>query len=105
MAVETQTGTEEEELAERARAAVAEAARQLTLVTPVPDAGEEGREEPTGDALASLRALAYLGRAVEECAALAARAAAPEGAGDPPRGGAGGVSPPGARQPWPRLVV
>ncbi|WP_329237057.1 MULTISPECIES: response regulator [unclassified Streptomyces] len=104
MAVETQTSAEQEELAERARAAVAEAARLLTLGSPVPDVGEEGTDQPPSDALASLRALAYLGRAVEECAALAARAAALEGAGYPQLGRAWGVSRQGARKRWPGLV-
>ncbi|MEV3930019.1 response regulator [Streptomyces sp. NPDC053728] len=95
---------EQEELAERARVAVAEAARQLVLLTPETDAGEEGPGEPRGDALASLRALAYLGRAVEECAAVAARTAAQEGAGYPQLGRAWGVSRQGARKRWPGLV-
>lgn len=104
MAVETETSAEQEELAERARVAVAEAARQLVLLTPEPDAGEEGPGEPRGGALASLRALAYLGRAVEECAAEAARTAAQEGAGYPQLGRAWGVSRQGARKRWPGLV-
>ncbi|MGC5360118.1 response regulator [Streptomyces sp. DT24] len=104
MAVETRISAEQEELAERARQAVAEAARQLVLLTPVADADEQDPDEPQSDALASLRALAHLGRAVEECAALAARAAALEGAGYPQLGRAWGVSRQGARKRWPGLV-
>lgn len=95
---------EQEELAERARQAVAEAARQLVLRTPVADADAQGPDGLRNDALASLQALAYLGRAVEECAALAARAAAQEGAGYPQLGRAWGVSRQGARKRWPGLV-
>ncbi|MFF9687089.1 response regulator [Streptomyces sp. NPDC014623] len=104
MAAETQVSSEQEELAVRARQAVAEATRQLVLCAPVPDAGTRGPDEPRKDALASLRALAYLGRAVEECAALAARTAAQEGAGYPQLGEAWGVSRQGARKRWPGLV-
>ncbi|HWU10463.1 MAG TPA: response regulator [Streptomyces sp.] len=104
MAAETQMSSEQEELAVRARQAVAEAARQLVLRAPVPDAGTQGPDEPRKDALASLRALAYLSRAVEECAALAARTAAQEGAGYPQLGRAWGVSRQGARKRWPGLV-
>ncbi|WP_327111579.1 response regulator [Streptomyces sp. NBC_01341] len=104
MAVETQMTPEQEELAERARQAVAEAARQLVLRTPVADADAQGPDGLRNDALASLQALAYLGRAVEECAALAARAAAQEGAGYPQLGRAWGVSRQGARKRWPGLV-
>lgn len=98
MAVETQMTPEQEELAERARQAVAEAARQLVLRTPVADADAQGPDGLRNDALASLQALAYLGRAVEECAALAARAAAQEGAGLSAAGQGLGCQPPGRPQ-------
>ncbi|MFJ1902053.1 MULTISPECIES: response regulator [unclassified Streptomyces] len=104
MADETRLSPEQEELAERARCAVAEAARQLSLPTAVADGDGQDPNEFRSDALASLRALAYLGRAVEECAALAARAAAQEGAGYPQLGRAWGVSRQGARKRWPGLV-
>ncbi|MFE6038954.1 response regulator [Streptomyces sp. NPDC056452] len=104
MAAETQMTPEQEELAERARQVVAEAARQLVLRTPVAAADELGPDGLRSDTLASLRALAFLGRAVEECAALAARAAALEGANYPQLGRAWGVSRQGARKRWPGLV-
>ncbi|MEU0126611.1 response regulator [Streptomyces sp. NPDC006289] len=104
MAVETRMDPEQEELAERARLAVAEAARQLVVSSPVGVPDGQDPDELRNDALASLRALAYLGRAVEECAALAARTAAQEGAGYPQLGRAWGVSRQGARKRWPGLV-
>ncbi|WP_329204800.1 response regulator [Streptomyces sp. NBC_00683] len=105
MTVETQMTPEQEELAERARQVVAEAARQLILRTPVADQDELGPDGFRSDALASLRALAFLGRAIEECAALAAQAAAQEGANYPQLGRAWGVSRQGARKRWPGLVI
>lgn len=96
---------EQEELAERARQVVAVAARQLVLRTPVADQDELGPDGLRSDALVSLRALAFLGRAVEECAAQAARDAAQEGANYPQLGKAWGVSRQGARKRWPGLVI
>ncbi|MDF6017247.1 response regulator [Streptomyces sp. JH34] len=104
MAVETRTSSEQEELAERARQAVAEAARKLVLGMSLPNDGLPDPDVLGSDALASLRALAHLSRAVEECAALAARAAALDGAGYPQLGRAWGVSRQGARKRWPGLV-
>ncbi|MFF5724864.1 response regulator [[Kitasatospora] papulosa] len=104
MAVETPASSEQKELAERARQAVAEAARKLVHGAPGPEDGQEDPDAPRSAALASLRALAHLSRAVEECAALAARAAAQEGAGYPQLGRAWGVSRQGARKRWPGLV-
>lgn len=104
MEVDTRVSSGEEELADRARNAVAEAARLLAPRTSLAEADGQGPDEFRSDALASLRALAYLGRAVEECAALAARTAAQEGAGYPQLGRAWGVSRQGARKRWPGLV-
>ncbi|MEU0132938.1 response regulator [Streptomyces sp. NPDC006296] len=104
MAEEIRAGSEREDMAERARQAVAEAARKLALASAGPDGGRPAPEDLRSDALASLHALAHLSRAVEECAALAARTAAREGAGYPQLGRAWGVSRQGARKRWPGLV-
>lgn len=110
MTVETSARPGTDELADRARRAVADLAQRLALE---PDAVPYGEDRDPGgppadenwtDPLAALRALALLSRAVDECAARAARAAADEGAGYPQLGGAWGVSRQGARKRWPGLV-
>lgn len=110
MTVETSARPGTDELADRARRAVADLAQRLALEPDAVPYGEDRdgdgtpADENWTDPLASLRALALLSRAVDECAAAAARAAAGEGAGYPQLGSAWGVSRQGARKRWPGLV-
>ncbi|MFD6424840.1 response regulator [Streptomyces sp. NPDC060198] len=108
MTVETSARPGTDELADRARRAVADLAQRLALEPDAVPYGEDRDGTPADenwtDPLASLRALAFLSRAVDECAAAAARAAADGGAGYPQLGSAWGVSRQGARKRWPGLV-
>ncbi|WEH41762.1 response regulator [Streptomyces sp. NBC_01218] len=110
MTVETSAPPGTDALADRARRAVADLAQRLALepgAVPAdegPGGGGAPADETWTDPLASLRALAVLSRAVDECAAAAARAAADGGAGYPQLGSAWGVSRQGARKRWPGLV-